>query len=115
MITEGQIVLFRFPQTDQQTGKFRPALIIRKLPMYYNDWLVCMISSHVEKEILEFDEIITKNDPDFMGSGLKVPSLIRIGKLAVVSEHIFIGKIGQVDNLRLSRVKRKLSQWILAS
>lgn len=47
MISEGQIVLFRFPQTDQQSGKFRPALVVRKLPGRYEDLLVCMISSQL--------------------------------------------------------------------
>ena len=32
MIAEGQIVLFRFPQTDQEAGKLRPALVLRRLP-----------------------------------------------------------------------------------
>jgi mRNA interferase MazF len=32
MISEGQIVLFKFPQTDQKEGKLRPALILRELP-----------------------------------------------------------------------------------
>ncbi|KKO19969.1 MAG: hypothetical protein BROFUL_01317 [Candidatus Brocadia fulgida] len=32
MITKGQIVLFKFPQTDQKEGKLRPALILRELP-----------------------------------------------------------------------------------
>ncbi len=45
MISEGQIVLFRFPQTDQQAGKLRPALVVRKLPGRYEDWLISMISS----------------------------------------------------------------------
>ncbi|OPY67119.1 MAG: hypothetical protein A4E57_02489 [Syntrophorhabdaceae bacterium PtaU1.Bin034] len=49
MIAEGQTVLFRFPQTDQQEGKLRPALVIRKVPDRYEDWLVCMISSRVEQ------------------------------------------------------------------
>jgi hypothetical protein len=31
MIAEGQIVLFRFPQTDQHSGKLRPALIVRSI------------------------------------------------------------------------------------
>ena len=40
MILEGQIVLFRFPQTDQKDGKIRPALILRKLPGKFDDWLI---------------------------------------------------------------------------
>ena len=42
MITKGQIVLFRFPQTE---AKLRPALLLRQLPGQYNNWLICMISS----------------------------------------------------------------------
>ncbi len=112
MIAEGQIALFRFPQTDLQPGKFRPALIIRKLPGRYNDWLICMISSQLDLGISDFDEIMTPKDPDFSGSGLKLSSLIRISRLAVVNSDILIGNIGQVDNLRLTRIKKKLSQWI---
>jgi len=41
----GQIVLFRFPQTDFEEGKLRPALLLGKLPGEYDDWLICMISS----------------------------------------------------------------------
>jgi hypothetical protein len=42
MISEGQIVLFRFPQTDLQAGKLRPALVVRKLPGRHEDWLIAM-------------------------------------------------------------------------
>jgi mRNA interferase MazF len=38
VIQEGQIVLFRFPLTDQIPGKLRPALVLRKLPGTYDDW-----------------------------------------------------------------------------
>lgn len=112
MISEGQIVLFKFPQTDQITGKLRPALILRRLPGQYNDWLLCMVSSHLDQRVPDFDEIITPNDSDFKESGLKVPSLIRIGRLAVVDGDILLGKLGQVDGQRLRRIVQKLSQWL---
>jgi len=112
MISEGQIVLFKFPQTDQITGKLRPALILRRLPGQYNDWLLCMVSSHLDQRVPDFDEIITPNDSDFKESGLKVPSLIRIGRLAVVDGDILLGKLGQVDGQRLRRIVQNLSQWL---
>jgi mRNA interferase MazF len=112
MISEGQIVLFRFPQTDQTTGKLRPALVLRRLPSQHNDWLICMISSNLDQKVPDFDEVITPNELDFKDSGLKVPSLIRIGRLAVVDGNILIGKLGQIDLKRLSRIKQKLSAWI---
>jgi len=112
MIAEGQIVLFRVPQTDQQSGKLRPALVVRKLPGRYEDWLISMISSQLSQEIPGFDEVISPDDPDFKDSGLKLRSLIRIGRLAVVNADILVGNIGRIADIRLARVRQKLSQWI---
>jgi len=112
MTSEGQIVLFRFPQTDQTAGKLRPALVIRRLPGQHNDWLICMISSNLDQEVPEFDEVITPDDFDFKESGLKVASLIRIGRIAVVDGDILLGKLGQIDAQRLLRIRYKLSCWI---
>ena len=53
----GQIVVFRFPQTDLEEGKLRPALLLGRLPGEYDDWLICMISSQTRQFMTEFDEI----------------------------------------------------------
>jgi len=58
MIKEGQIVLFKFPQTDQTLGVLRPALVIRKLSNNYDDWLICMVSKQLTQKIENFDDII---------------------------------------------------------
>ncbi|KKO19972.1 MAG: hypothetical protein BROFUL_01320 [Candidatus Brocadia fulgida] len=86
MITEGQIVLFKFPQTDQKEGKLRPALILRELPGKFNDWLICMISSNIDQLIPELDELIAPEASDFIQSGLKVPSIIRAAGLPLLME-----------------------------
>lgn len=113
MISEGQIVLFKFPQTDQKEGKLRPALILRELPGKFNDWLVCMISSKVDQQILELDGFITSDATDFLQTGLKVPSVIRVSILAVVEGNIFLGKLGQINTERLNKIRQKLSKWII--
>ena len=112
MITEAQIVLFRFPQTDQTEAKLRPALVLRRLPGQYNDWIICMISSQLHQEIPDFDEVITPSDSDFQQSGLKLASVIRISRLAVVNSDVLLGKLGQIDTQRLSRIKQRLANWI---
>lgn len=112
MITEAQIVLFRFPQTDQAEAKLRPALVLRRLPGQYNDWIICMISSQLHQEIPDFDEVITPTDSDFQQSGLKLASVIRISRLAVVNSDVLLGKLGQIDTQRLSRIKQRLAIWI---
>lgn len=110
MISEGQIVLFKFPQTNQKEGKLRPALILRELPGKFNDWLVCMISSKIDQQIHELDELVA---PDFIQSGLKVPSVIRISRLVVVDGNILLGKLGQINTERLDKTRQKLSKWII--
>lgn len=112
MKNPGQVVVFRFPQTDLEEGKLRPALLLGKLPGIYDDWLICMISSKTRQYIAGFDEIVQENDVDFEESGLKVESVIRVGRLAVVSGEILLGAIGQVSDERLNRVKRNLSDWL---
>ena len=108
----GQIVLFRFPQVDLQEGKLRPALLLGKLPGEHGDWLICMISSQVRHYVPEFDEIVREEDSDFATSGLKVASVIRVGRLAVVEADILLGAAGEIATDRLQRIKTRLSQWL---
>lgn len=108
----GQIVVFQFPQTDLEEGKLRPALLLGKLPGEYDDWLICMISSQTRQHIAGFDEIVKDSDEDFKPSGLKVTSVIRVGRLAVVSGEILLGAIGEISSERLNRVKKNLSNWL---
>ena len=113
MIRERQVVLFRFPQTNQTIGKLRPALVIRKVPGPHKDWLICMISSQLSQEVPDFDEIISEKDDDFVSSGLKQTSLLRIARLAVVDQNILLGAIGEIGTDRLERIKKNLSNWLI--
>lgn len=108
----GQVVLFRFPQTDLEEGKLRPALLLAKLPGEYDDWLICMISSQARHYVVGFDELVRETDEDFVQSGLKVESVIRVGRLAVVSGDILLGAIGEISPERLSHVKHTLASWL---
>ncbi len=111
----GQIVLFRFPQTDLVIGKIRPALLLVSLPSGYNDWLVCMISSQMRQTVSGIDEAISSSDIDFSQSGLKNDSIIRLTRLAVVSDSIFFGTTGEISAERLDKLKNKLANWIKTS
>lgn len=108
----GQVVVFRFPHTHLEEGKLRPALLLGKLPGGYDDWLICMVSSQTHQYIAGFDEMIQESDRDFAQSGVKVASVIRVGRLAVVSGEILLGATGHVSSERLQRVKKRLSDWL---
>jgi len=111
----GQVVLFRFPHTDLEEGKLRPALLLGKLLGEYDDWLICMISSQMRHYIPEFDDMVREDDADFAASGLKAASVIRIGRLAVVQGEILLGAIGQIAPERLRRIKSRLAEWLVRS
>ena len=108
----GQVVLFRFPQTDLNEGKLRPAVLIKKVPSQYDDWLVCMVSSQLRHFDPDFDEIVRDSDDDYSTSGLKVASVIRIGRMAVVDESILVGSIGEISSERLTRITDRLASWL---
>ena len=74
-----------------EEGKLRPALLLGRLPSEYDDWLICMISSQTRNYLSGLEEIIKEEDADFAGSGLKVSSVIRMGRLAVVESAAPIG------------------------
>jgi mRNA interferase MazF len=98
-----------------EQGKLRPALLLGKLPGEYDDWLICMISSQIQHCVPGFDEIVQETDTDFAGSGLKLSSVIRIGRLAVVEGEILLGAIGQIALERLQRIKSRLAEWLTSS
>ena len=112
MTSPGHVVLFRFPQADQQRGKLRPALVLTRLPSDYPDWLVCMISSQLRHEVPDLDEIIRPDEPDFESSGLRMESLIRVTRLAVVEEDALLGSIGKVAPTRLHGIRDRLAAWL---
>ena len=112
MIEEGQIVLFPFPQADQTTGKLRPALVLRRCPGPHDDWLICMISSQLRHEIPGTDEVVCQDDIDFPQSGLKLPSLIRATRLAIVASDMLQGAIGSLPDQRVRRVRKGIADWI---
>ena len=104
--------MFKFPQTDLAIGKLRPALLLKQIDNNYGDWLTCMISSKTGQEIIDLDNIIEIIDEDFIQSGLKSTSVFRLTRLAVISDTIPIGIIGEISQSRLTVIKHNLAHWI---
>lgn len=45
----GEIVVFRFPQTDLDKGKLRSALLLARLLCEYDDWLPLSSKNNISK------------------------------------------------------------------
>jgi mRNA interferase MazF len=61
------------------------------------------------------DDVISSGDADLAPSGLKTSSVIRLTRLAVVSDSIFFGDLGEISGTRLGDLKKRLAQWIESS
>jgi mRNA interferase MazF len=109
---EGDVVLAPLPQADGQV-KNRPAVLLRTMPPH-GDLMVCGVSTQLHHEVPGFDEVVREDDSDFATSGLKKPSLIRLGFLAVLPVSTFVGSIGSISRERHRRLLERLSRHLLA-
>jgi mRNA interferase MazF len=108
---EGDVILTPVPQTDGKI-KNRPAVILREIPPY-KDFLVCGISTQLNQLVQGFDEIISPGDADFVSSGLRSESLIRLGFLAVLPRRSILGSIGSISPERYKRLLKTLSDYLI--
>jgi mRNA interferase MazF len=108
---EGDVILSPIPQANGII-KNRPIVILREIPPY-KDFLVCGISSQLNQSVQGFDEIISPEDTDFVSSGLKTKSLLRLGFLAVLPRSCIIGSIGSISPERHKNLLRKLSDYLI--
>lgn len=111
-INPGQVAILDFPQIEKLKSKRRPVLLLCELPGNYNDWLCCMFSTKLHQTIEDFDETIDQHSLDFESCGIKIPSVIRISRLAVVSTQSLRGCLGSIEDQRLKRIQAHLCQWI---
>ncbi|MBK8315989.1 MAG: type II toxin-antitoxin system PemK/MazF family toxin [Acidobacteria bacterium] len=107
---EGDVVLTAIPQADGQV-KNRPALFLREMPLF-GDALVCGISSQFHQQVEGFDDLISRDDDDFLLSGLVQDSVIRLGFLALIPQSKIIGSIGTISQTRRKRLLKNLSDYL---
>jgi len=88
--TLGEIVLVKFPFTNNLGFKKRPALIIKDTND--GDVIVCRITSKLYTSSYDIE---LKN---WSQNGLQLPSVIRVHKMASLEKNMIDRKLGEVDN-----------------
>jgi len=96
-IETGAIVLLKFPFADSMNCKRRTALVIKDLED--GDVLVCRITSKVYKS--KYDIYLD----DWLKFGLKLPSVVRVHKMATLEKDMIEIIMGQIDEIILDKVK----------
>ncbi|MDR0874477.1 MAG: type II toxin-antitoxin system PemK/MazF family toxin [Prevotellaceae bacterium] len=97
VIETGSIVLLKFPFTDGITYKRRPVLVLKDFAD--GDILVCRITSKIYtgKYDIYLDE--------WEKFGLKLPSVVRVHKMATLETNMIESFMGQIDNDISDKVK----------
>jgi len=109
----GQIALMPFRYTDLAQSKKRPVLLLRSVDNTHDDWLVCMISSQLRRAQPELDWVLASDDQEFPSSGLKVASVFRLSRLAVLDGSLLLGQLGSISEARLQELRARLSRWVV--
>ena len=98
----GDIVLLKFPFTDGKIYKRRPALIINDYDD--GDIIVCRITSQI------YETPNDMNINDWEKSGLRLPSVIRVHKLATLEKDLVEVKMGHIDNSTKEKIRMILAK-----
>jgi len=107
----GQVILAELPQADGRR-KPRPALLLKQMPGR-GHWLVCGISTRLYEYVEGFDVLVDSRHPDYAGSGLLEPSVIRLGFLAVLPTEHIKGAIGLVSSATYNTLVTNLTRYLL--
>jgi mRNA interferase MazF len=107
---ESDVALAPIPQSNGRV-KPRPVVVLREMPPF-GDWLVCGVSTQLQQHVPDFDEIVKPDDADFAESGLKAPSLVRLGFLTVLPTSQFMGVIGSISRARYQRLLHSLCRHL---
>lgn len=110
-LSQGDVVLVRYPFSDLIKHKRRPALVISgsSLNEHSSDVIVIAISSKIWKDTL-FDVKILLDDPGFQSTGLDVSSTVLCEKIFTVEKRLIERKIGTLPASLLGQVKSKIRE-----
>jgi mRNA interferase MazF len=93
----GDVVLLKFPFTDGTGIKRRPALILKNCED--GDVIVCRITSKIYRS--KYDVYLS----DWSDCGLKLPSVVRVHKIATLEVDMIEVVMGQIDDVALNEIK----------
>lgn len=94
-ITKGDIVLVNFPFTDLSQTKLRPAIILSNNSAI-DEITLCFISSQNVNRLNPEEFALHLSDSEFQQTGLRVPSKVRVTRIATLSKQLIVRRIGQL-------------------
>lgn len=109
-LARGDVVLVTFPFTDRSATRQRPALIVGRIRG--DDLILAFITSRVTQADPQAEHLLTPADPEFSRTGLKVPSLVRLDRLATLHRDLVRRRLGHIGP-RAERVVTDALRYVL--
>jgi len=97
---KGSVILIPFPFTDLRGSKVRPAIVLCKSDL---DVTICFVTSELRWKT-EYDISVFPS----VNNGLKVPSLIRTGKIATIDSSLVLGELGELSDIEIGKLNKGL-------
>ncbi|MCW5551824.1 MAG: type II toxin-antitoxin system PemK/MazF family toxin [Verrucomicrobiae bacterium] len=100
----GEVVVLPFPQTNLQSGKRRPALVVADLPG--DDLVLCQVTRTERSDGYAIRLVLA----DFARGRLAVDSFIRSNRLFTVEQSVILYAAGKITEAKLQDVKARIRQ-----
>lgn len=107
VLARGDVVLTRFPYTDLTGSAVRPALVV-SVGSIGQDFVLVGISSILRSGAIPTDLVIDPSNPEFLNTGLRVASVIRVHKIASVESKVVSRRLGRIGPHLQAEVDRLL-------
>ncbi len=106
-ISRGDVLLTRFPFTDLSGTAVRPCLVVSP-GLIGQDLIVAGISSVVRGDMVATDVLVEPTHPEFLQTGLRVRSVIRLHKLAAIEQFVINRRLGRIGPQLQTDVDQRL-------
>jgi len=94
---KGKIVLIQFPFDDLSSSKVRPAYCLTNTIGAYQHIIFALITSRIPNNPLHTDIILTPENSDFIISGLRKSSTIRLDHLVTLRASLIQRELGALS------------------
>lgn len=105
---KNKIVIVPFPFDDLSGQKARPAVCLTDEIKPHNHVVLAFITSKVSQSSSDTDFVIDSQDKDFIQTGLKVSSTIRLHRLMTISSKIITRELGELSEIQQTEIEQRL-------
>ena len=91
---KGKVVLIQFPFDDLSSSKVRPAYCLTNALGIYRHIIFALITSRIPEEPLNTDIVLQQKHPDFINSGLRQASTLRLDHLVTLRQSLIRRELG---------------------